>query len=534
MSIDYPPTAEQQTAIEAFSTGLSVALDALAGTGKTSTLEMLGASTRRLGAYMAFNKSIAQEAALRMPPNVVARTVHSYAYRAVGNRFARRIRGSARMNGSQLARVLGVDPYVVSYGSQRKVLQPSFLAGHVMKAVKRFCQTADDAPGRRHIAYIDGIDLPEGDGTRTWENNDRIRDLLEPLVVRAWADLSDPDGGLPFHHDAYLKLWAAGDPQLGVEFLMVDEAQDLSPVMLQIAEKQRDCQLVLVGDANQSIYGWRGSINAMDVARVDARATLTQSFRFGPPVAGVANWCLGHLPTDLRVRGYEKVTSRVGPVGEPAAVLCRTNAGSLEVVFDEQERGRRPFLMGGGTEVAAFARGARDLQQRGQTGYPDLACFDSWSQVREYCENDPQGDELALMVRLVDDYGVDTILTAVDGMGREDGADVVVSTAHKAKGRQWPTVQLHGDFRKPDEGVGGYEEWRLLYVAVTRAQEALDVTPCPAFAELLAPPRSPRPAPIALPPAAHERPVVEPERPAGPEPAAARSESAQALLDLLR
>jgi superfamily I DNA/RNA helicase len=63
---------------------------------------------------------------------------------------------------------------------------------------------------------------------------------------------------------------------------------------------------------------------------------------------------------------------------------------------------------------------------------------------------------------------------------------LTISTAHKAKGREWRTVQLMDDFlrsqpkaRKPGQvkQVNGYDpaEVRLFYVALTRAKEVIDV-----------------------------------------------------------
>jgi superfamily I DNA/RNA helicase len=65
--------------------------------------------------------------------------------------------------------------------------------------------------------------------------------------------------------------------------------------------------------------------------------------------------------------------------------------------------------------------------------------------------------------------------------------DIEFITAHKAKGKQWKRVKLANDFPIPEssdvegeEGDGGIvlpsaEETRILYVAVTRAEDALDI-----------------------------------------------------------
>lgn len=60
-------TAEQEAAREAFAAGHDLALVADAGTGKTSTLVMMGSATPRRGLYAAFNKPIAEVRRTRWP-----------------------------------------------------------------------------------------------------------------------------------------------------------------------------------------------------------------------------------------------------------------------------------------------------------------------------------------------------------------------------------------------------------------------------------------------------------------------------------
>ncbi|GLZ40619.1 hypothetical protein [Actinokineospora sp. NBRC 105648] len=66
------PTVEQEAAREVFAAGHDLALVAGAGTGKTSTLVQMAATTRKRGLYIAFNKVIADEAGTRFGPNVAA------------------------------------------------------------------------------------------------------------------------------------------------------------------------------------------------------------------------------------------------------------------------------------------------------------------------------------------------------------------------------------------------------------------------------------------------------------------------------
>jgi hypothetical protein len=68
------------------------------------------------------------------------------------------------------------------------------------------------------------------------------------------------------------------------------------------------------------------------------------------------------------------------------------------------------------------------------------------------------------------------LLEALDNQVPEHAADEVISTAHRSKGREWSSVSLADDFPDPDERDLSDEEMRLLYVAATRAQHALDVS----------------------------------------------------------
>lgn len=471
------PTAEQQAAIDLFRSGGSLALEAGAGTGKTSTLTLLADAMRprQRGQYIAFNKAIVTDSAAKFPGHVTASTAHSLAFRAVGYRYKHRLQGG-RMRSLEIARRLGIDPLAVAYGSERKMLSPDRLAGIVMRAVQRFCQSADLVPGEEHFPYVDGIDVPTPDGRRGWANNRNLRAWLEAPLQRAWRDLSDPAGQLPFGHDHYLKLWHLSEPRIGADVILFDEAQDANPVMVAVVAAQAHAQIVWVGDSQQAIYEFTGAVNALADVPADQRAFLTRSFRFGPAVALVANDVLELIDgAELRLVGSDAIASVVGPVADPDVVLCRTNATAVSRCLTLIREGRRPHLVGGAGDVVAFAKAAISLRDTGWTGHPDLGCFTSWPEVQEYVKLDEQGVDLRLMVDLVDEFTPEAILTNLDRMVPEQAADQIVSTAHKAKGREWASVQLAGDFRPADKGGLEPSELRLLYVAVTRARHELDV-----------------------------------------------------------
>lgn len=113
--------------------------------------------------------------------------------------------------------------------------------------------------------------------------------------------------------------------------------------------------------------------------------------------------------------------------------------------------------------------------------------FTCWGEVQDYAAHDPAGRDLQPLVDLVDTHGTDALLTAIDRIQPEDLAEVTVSTAHKAKGREWPRVRIANDFTPPEDSEERDEtgrpipgpidegEARLAYVAITRARERLDL-----------------------------------------------------------
>lgn len=470
--VGFAPTDEQIEALRLFHAGDSMVIEAGAGTGKTSTLRLLAWSTQRPGRYLAFNKAIADDVQGSMPSRVGASTAHSLAFRAVGRPYARRL-SAPRMKARELAQRLDLAPMWVNAGGTRKALTDGYLGGLVMRSIERFCQSAALEPGPEHVPYIDGIDFPEKDGTRGWTNNTAVRDRLVPAMRKAWADICDVGGQLRFVHAHYLKIFQLSEPFVPAEFIMLDEAQDLNPVLDAIVAAQEHAQLIYVGDPSQAIYEWTGAVNAMETFEADHRTTLTQSFRFGPAIAARANEILARIDSNLRLSGLSSIASSVGVLDRPAAILCRTNAHAVLQMLRWQARDLRPHLVGGGSEVLSFARAAGDLMEHRFVSHPELACFDTWEEVQAYVEQDAQGVDLKLLVELVDEYGIEKIEQALGAMPTETDADVVISTAHKAKGREWPSVQIADDFTMVEETPA---ELRLRYVAVTRAKLALDDT----------------------------------------------------------
>lgn len=459
------PTGEQQDVIDAAQSGHHLVVQAGAGTGKTSTLVMVAEARRVPTIYLAYNKATATDAAARFGPHVQCRTSHSLAFAAVGRKFSSRL-NSARQPSWEVAKTMGLRWLNFDSG---KGVSPSHLARVAADTVRRFCYSADVSINVSHVPFQNGIS-----GSR----HTRLAEAVLPLAEAWWEDANSPRGKLPFEHDHYLKIWALTRPVLQTSVVMLDEAQDSNPVLAELVANQTHAQQLIVGDGCQQMYAWRGAVDALGqfAAAGATQLYLSQSWRFGEAIAEEANKWLGQLPTKLHLSGNPSIDSKINELQSPHAVLCRTNAGAMDVVLTNLDKDRSVALVGGGSALAKLAKAADELIGGRKTSHPELYAFPDWASVQDYAKNDKAGSDLAPLVNLIDTHGTERILEATAALSSESSAELVVSTAHKAKGREWDTVTIADDYFAPAEGVEEISpaEAMVGYVAVTRARYELD------------------------------------------------------------
>lgn len=466
-------TSEQAHAVDLFKTSQSLKISAFAGTGKTSTLTAVAKSTSKFGLYLAFNKSIAEEARAKFPISVDSRTTHSLALRTVPDAFrgnTSKLMGA--LQGNHIARLLSIEEIAVG----GITLKPRSLGYLTARTVQKFCQSGDEAIHLCHVPLsgkLDRIDL---------QYQEQFRIYLSKLAAHLWDRMTDPRDDAPLGHDGYLKLWSLSKPQLNYDFLLLDEAQDTNEAVLSVLRCQ-DSHLTLVGDRHQQIYEWRGATNAMASVKADAEAVLTRSFRFGDAVADAATSILRVLGETRQVIGDPTRNSRIASSGATRAVLCRTNAGVVSVVVDSLASGRRPHVVGGVSDLLRMLEDVTRLKRGVPAECAEFFGFQDWGEVVEFSESD-EGESLRSFVSIVGAFGEVALIQRLKTVEREEpSADLIISTGHKAKGREWDSVTLHSDFEPrpskedPNKFVLNQEEARLLYVATTRAKELLVVPP---------------------------------------------------------
>ena len=475
------PTAEQAHIADLFRAsdihGSTLKVRAGAGTGKTTTLLQLSeilADEGRLGLYVAFNKSIAQEAGRKFGRHMTASTAHSLAYRGIrATRYANlldKMADDRRIPFDATALALGVRSGSVPAIDRPRYLSNFAVVRHVLRTLDEFCKTADLELGAQHVPKMPGV-------TR----HASLVDLVLPYAKKAWANLLDPNGSaVKFGHSHYLKLWALERPRIGRDgaALFLDEAQDTSPVLAAVIADQTHLQRVYVGDSAQAIYGFTGAVDAMKDLQAAVEGRLTQSWRFGPEIAAAANFMLARLRDDLQLTGNPGRASMLSHTHSASdAILCRTNGGAISHVMAEQIKGRKVHLMSDTAYSLKFCDGAERLQDGRKAGLEDLAAFDTWQQVEEYAEESPDAADWKVLVKLINDHGADALRRALKGTVAEDRADVTIATAHKSKGREWDNVTLDDDIAHAIEEARPEQvrdELMLGYVAITRAKHVLN------------------------------------------------------------
>jgi len=469
----YAVTDEQEKAINWAHDIGSQKIEACAGAGKTSTLGAISETLMlqgKRGLYIAFNKSIAEEAQSKMPRNVTARTAHSLAYRECAIPFQQAGK-LGRCYPSTIARALNIEPI--------QPLTATSVADIVLSAVTRFCYSADDEISEQHISMSDFVKAG-------YDENDRLafRITLLSYARLLWERMLRLNDPMPITHDVYLKLWCLSKPVLNYDFILFDEAQDANPVLVDLVLRQ-SAALMFVGDRYQQIYSWRGATNAMQNVQMQTN-NLTQSFRFGQDVAGVANEILRtQLSVDSNIKGFNVIQSKIArlDIDHVDCIISRTNAGLFKNIFSAVEEGKSVYVNGGVYPILSLFEGISRLESGQRSDHQDLRIFENMEQFKEFTES-AAGSDMKVPMKLIAEHGLDQLVKTIKKVQyiKKDNADYTLTTAHKSKGLEWPNVRLDSDFKMmPDKSAANDphntwkpEEANLLYVASTRAQNVLD------------------------------------------------------------
>jgi hypothetical protein len=356
-----------------------VRVSAGAGTGKTTTMEWL---VRRLqskghsqGSYLVFGKAAqldaekrirGGEAAVQLPSDLRVTTVDACALACV--QHSRRgaddapppealepLDDGAIMKAARTVCGDAITEFLKDVAGSQKLIRrcERQVAVFIQKTLTGFLQSARDPdgadggfsptatyPGRAYYPAQQwhernpdyrGFAAPEGVPKKWYRGKwylDQARLLWERMVAFEIVTFS-----------SIMKLAQLGKLEIPGTFLLVDEAQDLNECQVDLLLQQhaRDVHVFFVGDAAQSIYSFRGAKSGPLLSYEPAvDLPLTESFRFGPRIACVANTILfakrkspQTLPTD---GGFRRKKSRLWTpyVIQGRSAVCEGQVGWAE------------------------------------------------------------------------------------------------------------------------------------------------------------------------------------------------------------
>ena len=439
-------------------------IEACAGSGKTATLaEIALAEPDRRFLYLAFNKTCVEEAKNRFPSNVTIMTTHSLAYQWFCKSRDRKY--VAVRNGYR----------VFDIRSLFKGTDNAFLSV-ILTGFKNFCQSSLDRPLSKDVAY-----------------------LYDQICK----------GRLPPDHDFYLKEYqlSAEERFKGYDYVLLDEAQDTNDVTLAIFLEKNSCRRILVGDSHQSIYGFRGAVNALSKVRADHSLVLSCSFRTIQPILNQANFFIQtfhrqHPFTPMR-SGQTSGKSSCSSL----AVISRTNAGIIREIAEKSSAElKKCTLLRSAHQLFDCPLSILYLRMRRRDKIrPACAWMKGFKSFRELLAYAGECTDLEILhsLSLIQQYDTEIfgLYETALKLEKQHSASCVFTTAHSAKGLEWDSVRLTDDFcdlneeyhkmqdtenRKSEsrnimqpEEFG--QELNLYYVALTRARFHLEDNTANAF-----------------------------------------------------
>lgn len=471
------PTEEQQNILAKMKDLSKLKVNAGAGCAKTTTLRLIAEDNNVPSLYLVFNKKNEVEAKSKFPSWVEVRTTHSLAYREFGIAIRHKLQRPVGRyenvcgTGTEIAKHFMLKDFAV--GDKRKI-SANGVGLAIKETVNKFEFSGDSKLSHEHVSYspvgslIDHIDF----------NRSAYTGEVLKYAKKLWNLRKDGKNNILATHDTYLKMYQLSTPNLSkYEIIYLDEAQDTNQCVLDIISKQKS-KIVLVGDEHQQIYAWRGSINAMKKFPADT-ALLSKSFRFGEEIAALANLVINR---DLLV-GHEDINTKVEKylneeeVGQ-YTILYRTNTALIFDAVDYLAEGKIINLEFDVIDFTRYLESAMYLfkGEINKVKHENLLPYSGWEDL--VYEASIESGELARVANIMESGQYRQILNLLKEHENSENPDIILTTAHKSKGREWDIVVLAEDYPSPLDHEGRYiglspEETNLLYVAITRAKKLL-------------------------------------------------------------
>lgn len=475
------PSKYQQAIYDWIATGSGNAVvEAVAGSGKTTTMVDALALTSGRVLFTAFNAAIAKELAARAPGHVTVSTLHALGLRAVKKAVPGVV---VDKDGSKLDAVTLV-AFPVKPGPEQR--DENF---DVRRAAKRAVGLAkatlvDPRDAGAVASMLDRYGVETDDA----KDLDRVVAALGGIMDSCRANTALVD----FDDMVWLPV-AMGWAVEKFDWVFVDETQDMnrSQLELVLAARRDGCRVVCVGDRAQSIYGFRGA-DCEAIPRIIERLGATVF-----PLSITYRCPTSHV--DMARALVPAIEARPGaPVGivrdlmldkamevmvAGDLVMCRTNAPLVGVAFGLIRAGKKAIIRG--REIGAGLTGlVRKLGGKGWAGMDAGTLLERLEAYRTK-EMDKLTKAKKSTVTLEDKCetlrvlaeGADTagaIVAKIETIFSDTDAGVVCSSVHRAKGFEAertfivsPELMPHPSAKKDWEIQS---EKNIRYVALTRSK----------------------------------------------------------------
>jgi superfamily I DNA/RNA helicase len=469
------PTEEQQAIIERVSTtNGNLLITALAGTGKTTTLQMMQEhldETPRL--YLAFAKRNVEDAEGKFPSDTEVRTFNSCGHRILAKMIGKRKLEVDKNKSNKLLRII-ID-------EANKNIQPVLWEVYydVIAAVAHAKALGYIPDG----SYTNATRLMNRDQfhLRLSQDQEAPDELTAELIdaVLLQSIRTSFEGYIDFNDQVFIPA-VFGGPYPRFPYVMADEAQDLNPVNHAMLERLVKGRFAAVGDDAQSIYEFRGAVQG-GMARLKQKfnmeeMTLSVSFRCPQAVVDHAKWRVPNFKSS-KPGGSVDVLSKLDPntipdTDDPSGVafICRNNAPLFKLALQLLAAGR-------GVSVAGSDIGPRIIGIMGKLGPSNMdrpsvmAAVDDWL-LEKIAKKSASAHDIAACMKVFAGYGanLEQAVAYAKSLFEQTGP-IKLLTGHKAKGLEWENVYHLDPWLIQDDK--GDQERNLRYVITTRAKNHL-------------------------------------------------------------
>ena len=484
------PTSEQHEIITAaVQRQASLMINALAGTGKTTTLQMLASVLPKEPILaLAFNKKIKEELEKRFPPNFTVMTMNGLGHRAWGKTINK---PKMLIDDKKLGRLTtaALKAFPSSKGSWNEIRQLVVYAMQRGVVPTQFQNAKGILP-----------DTPD-----TWQNIASDYDLLltdaECKLSRRILCESIEEGlkgVITYDDQIYLPVVFPGDfPRFNT--VLVDEAQDLSPLNHQMLRKCAAGRLIVVGDPRQAIYAFRGadssSMDTIKALRTEwIELPLNTTFRCPLTVVERQH---PHAPNYVAAPSNpqgaiydlsgEKWTWDAIPAGD-TAVLCRNNAPLISIAFKLIRQGIGVNMLGReiGKGLSTIVKKlCPDLTTNVDQFLPLLTDWYEGEKSKAEANGDStkaanvtdKYESIIAVISANKPRTVAELIEELNSLFAKNNGQVILATGHKAKGLEWDNVIHLDPWRIPSKYAKTESEQRqeanLRYVLETRTKHTL-------------------------------------------------------------